>query len=239
MIYWLEQSEADVPPEDGWLSTGEAALLNGMRFPKRRADWRLGRWTAKLAVAAHLGLPADSEALADIEIRPAASGAPEVYLGGRRAPVPISLSHRAGLALCAIGDPEAAIGCDLELVEKHSDCFLIDYFTIEECKLLVEAPVAERPRLSTLLWGAKESVLKALQVGLRLDTRDVTVSPTLRTSSGWNSLQAVVSGERSFQGWWRNAGDLIRTVVADPPPALPIELEMRKGANRSAVPARF
>ena len=41
-----------------------------MRFAKRRADWQLGRWTAKHAVAACLQLPADLPSLASIEVRP-------------------------------------------------------------------------------------------------------------------------------------------------------------------------
>jgi len=62
-VYWLEQTEADVPAEDDWLSEREAVRLGRMRIPKRRADWRLGRWTAKRALAACLKLPGDTEAL--------------------------------------------------------------------------------------------------------------------------------------------------------------------------------
>ena len=58
-VYWLEQSEADVPTADDWLSENEVARLNSLRVAKRRADWRLGRWTAKCAVAASLKLPGD------------------------------------------------------------------------------------------------------------------------------------------------------------------------------------
>ena len=46
-VAWLEQSEADLPPHDDWLSVDEALQLDRLRFAKRRADWRLGRWTAK------------------------------------------------------------------------------------------------------------------------------------------------------------------------------------------------
>src|SRR5208283_2826825 len=95
-VYWLEQTEADVPAENQWLSAGEMLCLAGLRFAKRRTDWRLGRWTAKRALAAHLNLPADLSALANIEIQAATSGAPEVYLLNQPASVTISLSHRAG-----------------------------------------------------------------------------------------------------------------------------------------------
>ena len=49
-VYWLEQTEEDLPAEDDWLNASEMARLSGMRFPKRRVDWRLGRWTAKRAL---------------------------------------------------------------------------------------------------------------------------------------------------------------------------------------------
>ena len=101
-VYWLEQTEADVPAENDWLSASEAVCLNSMRFAKRRADWRLGRWTAKCALSAYLNVPAHPQVLAKIEIRPAPSGAPEVFFGNQPAAVTISLSHRAGIAACAV-----------------------------------------------------------------------------------------------------------------------------------------
>ena len=94
-VYWLEQTEADLPVENGWLSASEVLRLNGMRFAKRHADWRLGRWTAKRALAVYLNLPSHPQALADIEVRPAPSGAPEVFIANQPAGIAISLSHRA------------------------------------------------------------------------------------------------------------------------------------------------
>jgi hypothetical protein len=64
-VYWLEQAVNDVPDNNNWLCTGELACLNRLRFAKRRADWRLGRWTAKRAVAARLGWPPYPPILAD------------------------------------------------------------------------------------------------------------------------------------------------------------------------------
>ena len=31
-VYWLEQTEADVPAENDWLSANEAVWLSDMRF---------------------------------------------------------------------------------------------------------------------------------------------------------------------------------------------------------------
>src|SRR5271166_1659982 len=98
-VHWLEQTEADVPADNDWLSAPEAVRLNAMRIAKRRADWRLGRWTAKRALSVILDLPA-YPLFRKIEIRAAASGAPEAFFDNRPAALTISLSHRAGIAAC-------------------------------------------------------------------------------------------------------------------------------------------
>jgi 4'-phosphopantetheinyl transferase len=230
-LYWLEQAEADVPAEDDWLSPGEALRLSGMRFARRRADWRLGRWTAKRAVAAYLNLAHDPQALMDVEILPAPSGAPEAFLRGEPVEVAISLSHRDGSAACAVAPAPVALGCDLEIVEPRSDAFIADYFTTEEQSLVARAPAADRFRLAALVWSGKESVLKALCTGLRVDTRCVTVNPVdgpRRGGAGdsWRPLLARHTGGETFHGWWRHTGNLLRTVVAAPPAAPPILLAL-------------
>src|SRR5947209_20379442 len=100
-VIWQEQCETDVPPGDDWLRPWEFERMCGLRFAKRRGDWRLGRWTAKCAIAAYLGLPLNPETLRLFEIRPAPSGAPEVFRASRRVEIAISLSHRTGMAICA------------------------------------------------------------------------------------------------------------------------------------------
>ena len=128
-VYWLEQTEAGVPAENDWLSAQETACLNGKLFARRRADWRLGRWTAKCAVASFLKMPADAQALAQIEIRAASSGAPEVFIANDPAAVTVSISHRSGAAICAVALSGVELGCDQEVIEPHSEGFVADYFT--------------------------------------------------------------------------------------------------------------
>ena len=201
--HWIEQTEADVPLQNIWLSTNERAQLNAMRFAKRRSDWRLGRWTAKLGLAAYLNLPAQPAVLARIELRAAASGAPQVFLDNAPALVTISLSHRDCRAFCAMAPPGIDLGCDLELIESRSDVFMYDYFTADEQALVARVPVADQPRILTLLWSAKESALKALRTGLRLDTRSVVVSfdAALFDFNGWSPLHVHSESGRIFQGW--------------------------------------
>ncbi len=252
-VHWLEQSEADVPAENDWLSAAESLRMNAMRFAKRRNDWRLGRWTAKRALAVYLSLPSHARTLADIEVRPAASGAPEIFVANEAAGVSVSLSHRGGIAACAIGPSGAELGCDLEIVEPRSDAFIADYFAEEEHALIERTCAPDRPLLLALLWSAKESALKALRAGLRLDTRSVIVHPGhplsgdddahrgessfdfgLGSHRSWRPLYVVYEDGRIFCGWWQNTGDRVRTMVACPPSAPPIFLEIPTHTATSA-----
>ena len=240
-IYWLEQIEADVPAGNQWLSAKETIFLSGLRFAKRRADWRLGRWTAKHAVAACLGLSTDLHSLGDIEIRAASSGAPEVFLLDQPADIAISLSHRDRTALCTVGHAGTSFGCDLEAIEPRSEAFVADYFTVDERSLIARAPAEEQPLLLALLWSGKESALKALRVGLRLDTRSMCVSPAdgwlqsageecqklcqvapAHNPDGWRPLRVRHCEGRVFGGWWRFQDGLVRTVVSDLPLRTPV-----------------
>jgi 4'-phosphopantetheinyl transferase len=253
-VFWLQQKEADVPAKDDWLCANEAFRLKGMRFPKRRGDWRLGRWTAKCAFAAYLGCSVEKQLLTEIEIRPAISGAPEVILAGRPAAASISLSHRAGTAMVVIGDPGVTLGCDLEMVEPRSAGFIADYFVPEEQALVASTYAADRPALLALLWSAKESALKALRQGLRLDTRSVLVNipdnshipggnvltpaaqggparPQPASNSiqdGWRTLQIrCINADHILHGWWQHTGNFVRTVVADSPLLPPVLMNPR------------
>jgi len=227
--YWLAQSSHEVPDGNGWLSPREAQCFDRLRFPKRRADWRLGRWTAKRAVSGHLGLPQSPAALAAIEVLPSPSGAPEVYVSGRPAPVTISLSHSGSAGFCAVAGLGVELGCDVETVAARSPAFLADYFTVEEQALVARTPPGERDLLTTMLWSAKESVLKALRSGLRADTRWVNVTSSPASPGSWWPLHACHISGRIFRGWWRETAGFVWTVVAEP-----LDTETRLAASPTA-----
>ena len=91
---WLIRSRADVPAGDAWPSPRERRAAACLRTAARLLDWRVGRFTAKHAVGAWLGVAPER-----VEILAAPDGAPEAWIGDKGAPVSVSLSHRAGLAL--------------------------------------------------------------------------------------------------------------------------------------------
>ena len=81
--------------------------------------------------------------------------------------------------------------------------------------------------LVTLVWSAKESMLKALRTGLRLDTRWVAVDQPAAAGPGrWRPLTVrhPATG-RAAHGWWRHDAGRVLTMVATPPPAVPRRIQ--------------
>ena len=224
-IYWLAQREEDMPESNDWLGAWERNHLRSLTFLKRRTDWRLGRWTAKCALAALQNVPPYPDILASLEICPAPCGAPEVRINGSSADVTISISHRDGMAICAVGQNSVRLGCDLELVETRHPAFVTDYFTVEEQRSVERVPAIHRSHVVTLLWSAKESALKALREGLRQDPRSVSVTvPKVFSTGHWSPLEVRAAEGDIFQGWWFSTDHMIRTVVADQYFSPPLQL---------------
>ena len=222
LIGVLLMPEAELPASAGWLDPREAAVLEGLRVPKRRAEWLLGRWTARRAGAAFLG----RDDAAGWAVVAAADGAPEAWIGPERAPCTVSISHRGGWAACAVAPPHVALGCDLEVVEPRSEGFVRDYFTGAESAAVLEAPAGDRDLLANLVWAAKEAVLKARRTGLRADTRSVEVDVQMvePRAGAWSPLAAVDERGARWQGWWSRRDDRVVTVAARPFPKAPLDL---------------
>ena len=215
-LFWSIRKASDLPAKDNWLSRAERAHLTAFRFPKRRKDWTLGRWAAKNLLLAHLSPTWPHTSPAAIEIRAARDGAPEPFLNGHPLPLSLSISHASGIAFCAAGPGNLPLGCDIERVEPRSEAFLCDFFTVRELRLINAVPEHARPFLSTLLWSAKESALKAMRRGLREDTRSVEVTfPELGTFGSWHNLLIThMPSKRTFFGWWRRDGTCVETLAA-------------------------
>jgi 4'-phosphopantetheinyl transferase len=220
---WLIRSLADVPSDNGWLAASELEVLAGLRVAKRRSDWRLGRFTAKAAMAGWLGV-----APLRLEIATAPDGAPEARLDGRPARASLSLSHRAGRALAVVGDADAAVGTDLELIEPRSQAFLSDWLTPAEQALVARAGAPGRDLVANLLWTAKEAAAKVRREGLRLDVRYAVATPDgLGCAIGeWRPLSVTwTDGGGRVTGWWRAEADWVMAVAGEPPPGAPRSLD--------------
>jgi 4'-phosphopantetheinyl transferase len=237
-----------------WLSPAEAGRLAGMRFTKRRTEYLLRRWAGKLAVAAVTDRPVDPPSLRAVELLNRSSGAPQAWVDGRPLGLEVSLTDRAGWAVCLIGDSGGNVGVDLELVEPRTPGFVRDFLTPSEQRYVADRPEGpDRDAAANLLWSAKESALKVLQVGLRADTRTVEVGVGhAADGAGWSPLHIRVRPPSSrdpglsrqgrpaptgrvLPGWWRRDGVFLLTVAADRPVPPPSPLP-RDGGLAAAVP---
>ncbi len=219
---WLSRRQADVAQGEAWLGDRELAVLAGLHVAPRRADWRLGRWTAKAAVGAWLGVAPSS-----IEVIAAPDGAPEAWIGGERAPVSVSLSHRAGRALAVVTDAPRVAGCDIELIEPRSGAFVREWLAAPEQRLVLASNGPQRALLANLIWTAKEAAAKVRREGLRLDVRRavVTIDDTAVESGPWRPLEVDWDdGQRPTSGWWRAEPGWVMTVAGESPSDVPREL---------------
>lgn len=226
----------DVPVDDEWLAPAEVTVLGALTVPKRCADWRLGRWVAKQAIAHRLHRPTSRhDDLAAISIVAADDGAPEPRLDGVRAPLTLSISHRAGRGVAAVAASEVMLGCDLELIEPRSDAFMREWFAPEEQHDVARATPDERPRLTNAIWVAKESAAKALREGLRLNVRRAVVDiHDDEVGGGWHTFAVECRGEGiTFGGCWREHDGFVVGIAASPAPGVPTYRDARSpGTSR-------
>jgi hypothetical protein len=147
--WWLEQTFADLPAADDWLGAARSRPPERHAIPEAPRRLAAGALDGEARGVLLSETARRSQSLARVEIRPAPSGAPEVFLGNEPAPVTISISHREGRAACADRrtPSPALLGCDLEIAEPRSDAFATDYFTAEEQELVAQASEADRWRL--------------------------------------------------------------------------------------------
>jgi 4'-phosphopantetheinyl transferase len=214
-----------------WLTPAEKERLALFRVSKRREEWLLGRFTAKRVVESAapetLGRTLSPEAF---EIASERSGAPFARLtSGERLPIRITVSHSHGAAFCALvpATDGAAIGGDLEWVEPRSPGFVRDFLTQGEAAIVEAADPANRPLLANAIWSAKESVLKALEVGLAADTRAVEIrltrepaqTPFRPPETAWHRFDAACAAGMDasgapLSGFWATRGLFVVTLAA-------------------------
>ncbi len=210
---WLEVGAA-IPRELDWLADGERERLAAMRFPRRRHDFRRGRWAVKRALARALALPETRESLAQLEVRADGRGAPFACLRGERLPCDLSLSHRAGAALCAVAPAGTRIGCDVEWVEPRSRAFARHFLAANDRRWLDSLPEPSRAEAANLLWSARESAVKAFGTGLDVDVRTLEVRVTEDRTRF--DVRALRTGQALHGRWGRHRGWL--WTVASPRP---------------------
>jgi 4'-phosphopantetheinyl transferase len=223
MIEWLIQSTAGHPAlargiaPAGLLSEQEQLRLTELKTAKRRSDWLIGRWTAKQLIQSYIERQVGVQPpMHTLTVMNDPDGAPRI-VGDCK--LQISISHCNGYSFCALSDtPGAQIGADIERVEPRAAGFAEDYFTAHELDQLRGAPPSSRDAIVTLIWSAKEAALKALRLGLTVDTRKVscTITPAPQAEQFWATLSvraALGEREHDLHGWWRQLDQYVLTVV--------------------------
>ncbi len=213
--YALQNSD-ELPERLDWLTADELARYEDFRFDKRQQDWLLGRWTAKQALLELSVLPhAD---IARFEILSAPSGAPIATLDGEPFEAGLSISHSNGRAFSAVSSESTELGCDIELVEPRSVAFVDTFFTAAEYERVKSAASDYRDTLVTMIWSAKESTLKALRTGLRVDTRSVEVIDDGEYGGqDWSTARTIAGEAGEFSCVWRLDGRFLLTIVTRDP----------------------
>ncbi len=238
-MHWLARGEGGLPAGALWLTPIEARRAASMRFTKRRTEYLLRRWAGKCAVAAVLGMPEDPATLGRVAVLNAPTGAPFVQVDGQPLGLDVSLTDRAGWAVCLVGEDLAAVGCDVEIVEPRSPGFVRDFLTPSEQRAVTAHTEGDdRHALANLIWSAKESALKVLRTGLRADTRsvEVTIGAIPQTGDpGWAPLQ-VDTRVGALPGWWRRDGVFLLTVVHGSDRGVPPRLLPGSASLAEAVP---
>jgi 4'-phosphopantetheinyl transferase len=192
-IFWMVLDEVSIPGNTNWLSPGELERYQSFRFDKRKQDWLSGRWVAKKLIFSLLETE-NSLSMVDITVGNHPAGDPFVTVRGEILNGSLSISHRGEKSAAAFTSiPFTSIGIDLELIEEKSEGFIEDYFTEGETKGVMSfEKVENRDLLASLLWSAKEAMLKAHQIGLRIDTRELELEiPSGESCVGWCPIEIL------------------------------------------------
>jgi len=227
MIHWLVQSATEysdlsrgiAPP--GLLHPVEQHRLAELKLSKRRSEWLIGRWTAKHLLQAcidrelNLRLPLNA-----IGIYNDAHGVPVAMVdcGGRIAEWAISISHSHDRGFsAALPDASIGLGADIEYIEPREWRFVEDYYTPDEIERVHVAPIEQRATFITAIWSAKEAALKALRLGLTIDTRRVNcaIDPRRYPWQQWLEFRITCTPgyTETLRGWWRTWDDFILTMA--------------------------
>lgn len=170
------------------LSDDEWAHARRFAFERDRRRFLAAHAALRQLLAQHTGLPGASLAYVHGPF-----GKPD--LAGNAAGFHFNLSHSGPLALIAL-HPATNIGVDVELIRQMPDAAQLaeTHFTEDECQALARLQGPERDRAFLYCWTRKEACLKAVGLGLGLDTRCFHVGIEADARSVW--LPASVGSQR-------------------------------------------
>ncbi len=129
----------------------------------------------------------------------------------------VTISHCEEWAFCAV--TTQIIGADIERVRPREWNFVETFFTDAEARQVQAAAPAWRDTLTTAIWSAKEAALKAVKLGLTVDTRRVECQFDLdQPAEGvWAPVQVTYTPSAAagaiMHGWWSLRSGFVLTIV--------------------------
>lgn len=166
----------------------------------------------------------EAEAEVEVSVLASASGAPEAFVLGRPAGPVLSLTHGHGVAVAALAPAGVLLGVDLERVEPRTAAFLADWLTPSE-RSFTAAAAGEPGLAATLVWSAKEAVMKALREGLRIPPKAIEALPGAGPADGrWRPFSARGPSDEAWRGWWRTLDGFVLTAVSRPASGPPVRI---------------
>ena len=217
---------------EDFLSLDELEVYRGIKVEKRQREWLSGRLAAKQLLLQNLTNAADLSPCS-VSVKNDPNGAPYfAFSNHHRLPGCLSISHSHRLALCGLTFTEGVqIGFDLEKIEPRFLGLAEDFFTPLEVQSLQNFEQTQQDLWITLIWSAKEAMLKALGLGLHLDTRRVEIclaqadcpESTGKKTPDWQPLSVKYHGceTGSWLVFWQIKDDFILTAAVlstDPNP---------------------
>lgn len=174
------------------LNDDEFELYQKFKIKKRKVEWLSGRIAARQAFANCAASWHDSHQFPNISVlnnqarAPYIVGHPELHLS-------ISHSHEYAVAVIA----RFKIGIDIEKIEPRPDA-LANYFCSQEERQMLEKEPLRKDELLTFFWSRKEAISKFLQMGGKLNFKQIsTVKDEVEVSQ---EKIRVVSG--MCDGYW-------------------------------------
>ena len=154
-----------LPAPETFLSADEQEFLKELKLEKRRAEWLAGRYAAKKLISLKTGISMNELSVTyDIWHRPLCGG----HL--------VSITHSGGMAAAAFADGRL-IGTDIEKIRPHSEAWK------RECFHQSEIPGGTDDE-AIKVWTLKESVLKALGLGLTVPLKSIDFSGSVPVYAG-------------------------------------------------------
>ncbi|MWV45376.1 4'-phosphopantetheinyl transferase superfamily protein [Paenibacillus sp. HJL G12] len=160
LCIYSNSSQEVFPEMEQVLHPTELAYGSTLVYEKRRQDYLIGRYAAKIAI--HAFDP--STAMYDVQVGHGVFRQP-IVRHPNESRIGVSISHSEGLAAAVAFEEEHPMGIDIEYVPRLLLDTVLEQLTDFERRLLGSGPWSKQDSAAAL-WVSKEALSKTLKTGL-------------------------------------------------------------------------